>query len=125
MYIYIYIYIIYIHHWSIIVKFVFSFTSFFENGVKTYRFITISNNDFHNISNMFVVIKLHFVSPAMFLRETPLASPAAPAGPNPATKAKKHAYELLAQRLEAQSVQSDKVPQGRHNGITGRPVKGQ
>jgi hypothetical protein len=27
--------------------------------------------------------------------------------------------------LEAQSVQSDKVPQGRHNGITGRPVKGQ
>ena len=57
MYIYVYIYI---HHWSIIVNFVFSFTSFYENGVKTYRFITISNNDFHNISNMFMVIKLHF-----------------------------------------------------------------
>ena len=67
---------------------------------------------------MFMVINLHFVSPAMVFGRHK-ASLAGPAGPNPATKAKKHAYELLAQRLEAQSVQSDKVPQGRLSGITG------
>lgn len=65
-----------------------------------------------------MVIKLH-LSPAMKPWEIPQASPAGLAGPNPASKAKKHAYELLAQRLEAQSVQSDKVPQGRVSGITG------